>query len=904
MTKKYTILHIFFLFLLTLSIHAQDRNPWSRIDPAKIRNSEIQPKVRLDRYSGFALDRGTLERDLQNLPSRRDSKRLSGRLMKFPDKNGQMISFRVKEAPVMSPELAAKYPNNRSYIGVAADGSQRKIRFSLNEVGLYAIIMGPEHQAQFIEPLTKDKVNYRVYDRSELQLPEPLRCVVDEVSVEKKSGELLKVVDDLKLRTYQLAVATTGEYSQFHIDLEGVSSGTDAQKKAVVLAAITTALTRVNAVLENDLSLTMELIGNNDDIIYLDPFTDPYTNDDGSEMLDENQNNLDAVIGSANYDIGHVFSTGGGGIASLRGACVSNFKARGVTGLSNPIGEYFYFDFVAHEMGHQLGANHTFNGDDGSCVGDNRNDRTAVEPGSGSTLMAYAGLCASQNVQGQSDLYFHIISIEEIMTNIREGSGTCAELTDLANNRNVPVADAGPDFVIPAGTPFVLKGTASDGDNDPLSFCWEQTDNEITAVPPEGTSVGGALYRSLPPTDQPDRYLPRLSTLVQGDISSTWEVTPLVSRELNFKLTVRDNNTEAGQVDSDDLRITVTDAAGPFRVSSQDVEGEVWTPNTQETITWNVAGTNANGVDVSRVNIRLSTDGGKTFPLVLASNVSNDGSHPVNVPDNQAPKCFIMVEAVGNFFFALNAQSFSIGEFNEVCSETVATDTPLNIPDNNPEGVTSSLDIADDVMVETVRVRINDLQHTFLGDLEISLESPSGTVVELLSRACDVSEDIENVTFDDSGGEIECGFPPATGITGVIKPLQALSSFSGESAQGSWKLKIIDREAQDLGRLVDWSLEICTSEPVLGVNNYVFDNFKVFPNPSDGSFRIQFNDESSADVEITIYDLLGRKVSERRFATPSPSFDEEVNFDGLSSGLYILRVKKGNRISSQKISIE
>ena len=263
-----------------------------------------------------------------------------------------------------------------------------------------------------------------------------------------------------------------------------------------------------------------------------------------------------------------------------------------------------------------------------------------------------------------------------------------------------------------------------------------------------------------------------------------------------------------------------------------------------------------------------------------------------------------MVEAVGNFFFALNAQSFSIGEFNEVCSETVATDTPLNIPDNNPEGVTSSLDIADDVMVETVRVRINDLQHTFLGDLEISLESPSGTVVELLSRACDVSEDIENVTFDDSGGEIECGFPPATGITGVIKPLQALSSFSGESAQGSWKLKIIDREAQDLGRLVDWSLEICTSEPVLGVNNYVFDNFKVFPNPSDGSFRIQFNDESSADVEITIYDLLGRKVSERRFATPSPSFDEEVNFDGLSSGLYILRVKKGNRISSQKISIE
>jgi subtilisin-like proprotein convertase family protein len=908
MTKKYPFLLIFLMLILTCSTFAQDRNPWSRLDVTKVQNSEIQTKVRLERYSAFALDRSLLERDLGNVPSRRDLTRTTGMLMKFPDKNGRMISFRVSEAPVMSAELTEKYPNNRSYVGLAVDGSQKKIRFSMNEIGFNAVVVGPDLEVQYIEPLTRDKTKYRVYDRSELQIPERFQCLVDEVSIEERTGDanrkddFEKSVDDLTLRTFQLAVATTGEYSQFHIDRQGAGSGTEAQQKAVVLAAITTAITRINAVYENDLAITLQLIDNNEDIIYLDPDTDPYTNDDGSEMLGQNQNNLDAVIGSANYDIGHVFSTGGGGIASLAGSCNPRLKARGVTGLFSPVGEYFYFDFVAHELGHQLGANHTFNGDSGTCAQNGqRNEETAVEPGSGSTLMAYAGLCSPQNIQGQSDLYFHTVSIDEIMKHIREGTGTCAELSNLSGNRNVPVVSAGPDFTIPIGTPYVLRGTASDGDNDPLSYCWEQIDNEITAVPPEGTSLGGALYRSLPPTAEPDRYLPSLSTLLQGNISSTWEVTPLVSRSINFRLTARANNAEAGQVDSDDLLVTVTDAAGPFVVTSQATEGLAWTPNTEETISWNVAGTTGNGVNVSRVNIRLSTDGGKTFPLLLASNVQNDGSETVTVPDTPASKCFVMVEAVGNFFFSLNEKTFSIGEFNEVCSETSATDTPITIPEV-PATITSSIEITDDVTVEALRVKINNLEHTWLSDLDISIESPSGTVVELLSGECDDADDIVNAIFDDSGDQVVCA--PSPGITGVIKPLEALASFSGESAQGIWTLKIIDRQPADGGRLVDWSLEVCTSEPVLSVNNYVFDNFKIFPNPSSGRFRIQFEDETSADIELTLFDLLGRKVALRRFPGLNLSFDEEVSFNGLTSGLYILRVKKGNRISSQKISIE
>ena len=901
MIKKYPILLAFLFVILSLSVNGQESNPWSRVDVSGVSRSRIQTKVRVERYSGFALDRVLIRRDLVDVPSRRRSSTRTGKLMKFPDKEGRLIAFRVQEAPVMSPELARKFPNDKSYVGYATDGSQRKIRFSLNEVGLNAVITGPGYGVQFIEPLTRDKELYRVYDRSELGIADPFSCLVDEMSEMRKDGFQEKLFDDLQLRTYRLAVATTGEYSSFHIGLEGAGLAPEEEQRAVVMSAVTTAITRVNAVLENDLAISMELIGNNDDIVYLNPATDPYSNNSGSAMLGENQENLDNVIGSANYDIGHVFSTGGGGVATLGSACVTSQKARGVTGSSNPIGESFYFDLVAHEFGHQLGANHTFNGDEGGCAGSNRNDLTAVEPGSGSTLMAYAGLCAPQNVQSQSDLYFHVISIEEIRINLSQ-SRDCAAMTDLVTNRNVPIADAGPDFVIPIGTPYVLRGSGSDGDDDPISYCWEQVDNEITAVPPSGNSTAGALYRSYTPVKEPNRYLPKLSTLASGSLSSTWEVTPLVAREINFTLTVRDNNAEAGQSDSDDLLVTVTDAAGPFAVTSQDTEGLVLTPNSQEMVQWDVAGTTGNGINASSVNIRLSTDGGKTFPVFLATNVPNDGMQMINVPDSRAPNCFIMVEAVGNFFFALNPKSFSIGEFNEVCSETPAVDLPQDIPDDDLGGIISEIEITEDLLVERLRVHINDLEHTFLGDLDISLESPSGTVVQLLSGACNGSENIVNAIFDDTGVEIECQFDP--GITGVVRPFQPLSEFTGESTRGIWKLRVVDSWEDDFGALNDWSLEICNSEPVLAVNNFVFDQFKIFPNPSNGRFRIQFTSQITGDVDAILYDLLGRKVAERTFSSNDNAFDEEVNFANISSGLYILRVRRGNKISSQKITLE
>ena len=916
MTRNHHRFFIILFIFLTNVLVAQQRNLWSRISESSFSGPEVNEKVNLKEYKPFALELTAFKADLKGAPKKSLYAGPSNTKVVFPDGNGKMVTYLVKEASVMHPDLERKYPQNKSYVGVSEKDASKRIRFSINELGLHAVIMGVKGGVQYIEPLTKDKKKYRIFYRTDLEVQHDFECLTGS-SKEAFKSSLLKVTDDLKLRTYRLALAATGEYSQYHILDQNAGNGTEAEQKAVVLAAMTTAMTKVNAIFENDLAVTMQLVSNNDDLIYLDPDTDPYTNFEGSTMLGENQANCDAIIQAGNYDIGHVFSTGGGGVAGLSVVCREGSKARGVTGLPAPTNDYFYFDYVAHEMGHQFGANHTFNGDQEACGAiDQRNEATAVETGSGSSLMSYAGLCGLQNVQGSVDPYFHTVSIKEIRAYVTGVTGgSCAEELGLLFNQNVPLADAGEDFTIPRGTPFKLVGSGSDADGDQISFSWEQIDNEITIVPPSESSTSGALYRSHLPTLSPVRYLPNLSTLATGVVSSTWEVTPNVAREMNFLLTVRDNNIEAGQVASDDLKVTVTDAAGPFLVTSQNTDDLVWTMNSQEVITWDVAGTDANGLNVSQVNILLSTDWGKTYSTTLAANVPNDGSQIITVPEIKASQCYIMIEAVGNNFFAINQKSFSIGEFNEICnilfSKEYLDKTPVEIPDNNREGVSSVITISENVNVEDVKVslitsdNLPGITHSYVGDLIISLESPQGTIIELISKACDASEDIQ-VVFTDSGdplGPSNCN-NTSPGISGIIKPSEAFAAFNGENAQGNWILKVVDNAEVDTGFLEGWSLEICSSEAVLGVNNYVFDDFTVFPNPSNGKFMIKFQSEDAGDVDVFVYDLLGRKIVQRTYKNLSNDFEQEMNLQDVAGGIYILSVKRGNKMSSHKIRIK
>jgi len=305
------------------------------------------------------------------------------------------------------------------------------------------------------------------------------------------------------------------------------------------LSAIVTAINRVNGIYERELAIRMVLIANNNLLVYTNAATDPYTNDNGSTMLGENQTNIDNVIGNANYDFGHVFSTGGGGIATVGCVCSTGTKSRGVTGLSAPTGDAFYVDYVAHEMGHQFNARHTFNANTSSCSG-NGSSTTNAEPGSGSTIMAYAGICGSaNNLQAHSDPYFHAVSMDEINVFTATGNGSNCAVVSATGNA-IPVVNAGSDYNIPKSTPFILTGNATDPNADVLTYAWEQEDvgsafgnwNTQTTLSP--------LFRSFIPSSSSTRFFPKLSDVI-NNTTTIGEVLPSLGRDINMRLTARDN---------------------------------------------------------------------------------------------------------------------------------------------------------------------------------------------------------------------------------------------------------------------------------------------------------------------------------------------------------------------------
>lgn len=637
-----------FLQLVVIGLFAQQTNLWTDVNEATLAEKSNQRLIIPQNYRTLSLNLDGMKKLLSDAPMRfSGSPESEMPVVSIPFPDGSYRDYRVVEAPVMHPELASKYPGIKSFAGWPVDGGSDYLRFGYTQKGFHAMVLSSEHSPVFIDVYSlADAEHYISYYKADYHKTTGFECLTasaakGDLSLMGIGGNPNKTGGDCQLRTYELALACTGEYAQFH-------GGT----VPLVMAEFNVAMTRVNGIYEREVGVTMELVPNTDQLIFLDAATDPYTNNNGATMLQENQTTCDNIIGNNNYDIGHVFSTGGGGIANLFAVCNGNFKARGVTGLGSPVGDPFYVDYVAHEMGHQFGGNHTQNN---NC---NRNGSTAMEPGSASTIMGYAGICPP-NVQNNSDDYFHAISIDEIQTFIQGGANSCPDHTATGNTAPV-VTIAASSYNVPVSTPIMLTAEGSDPDGDPLTYNWDQMDNEVATMPPVSTNTGGPAFRSLSPTPDPTRYLPNINAILSGT-TPTWEVLPSVSRTMNWRCTVRDNAPGAGCTGNADLTLNFSDSAGPFVVTQPNAAGITWFVGNQNVVNWDVANTDMPPVSTSAVDIYLSLDGGLTYPILLLENTPNDGQATVSVPNiPTTTTARIMVKGHNNVFFDISDENLTI----------------------------------------------------------------------------------------------------------------------------------------------------------------------------------------------------------------------------------------------------
>ncbi|MFY7844078.1 reprolysin-like metallopeptidase [Chryseobacterium gambrini] len=646
---------------------AQTDRLWSETS-GKSATEIFENKLTINNPKIYSLDINGLKNALAKAPKRLAAGEKSEIIISFPNSEGKMENFKVRENSNFDPQLAAKYPDIKSYIGEGLGDSGSTVYFSVSPLGLSSMEIYGDKSAVFIEPYSKDLSTYVVYKKSDKKDDlSKFECTVIDVAQKGVANTTNLVArpnaDDAKLRTFRLALSCTGEYATYF-------GGT----KANALAAMNNTMTRVNGVFEKDFAARMVLIANNDSVIYTNASTDPYSPASSlSNWNSQLQSTLTSVIGEANYDVGHLFgASGGGGNAGCIGCvCTNGSKGSGYTSPADaiPSGDNFDIDYVAHELGHQFGGNHTFSMN-------NEGTGANMEPGSGSTIMGYAGI-TSQDIQPHSDAFFHAISIQQITNNIK--AKTCPTSTSTGNS--IPTANAGLDYTIPKGTPFMLTGSGTDANGDSLTYIWEQMDNASSSQTgassaASATKATGPTFRSWTPQTTPVRYFPRMASVLAGATTTagseiTVEALSNVARTYNFRFTVRDNRAGGSGNNSDDAVITVNGTAGPFSVSSQNTATTV-TGGTSQTVTWNVAGTTANGVNAANVDILWSTNGGNTWTTLLAG-TPNDGTQAVTIPNTSTTTGRIMVKGSNHIFFDVNNANITVNAGSGTSDTTAPT---------------------------------------------------------------------------------------------------------------------------------------------------------------------------------------------------------------------------------------
>ena len=681
---------------------------WLPVDAAAASSASRPKRLQFAAlYQTLRLNQLALANLLQQAPMEfTEAARVAPPVITLPMPDGSLARFTFEEAPIMESGLAQLYPEIKTYRVKGIDDPTATVRFDSMPSGFHAMVLASSGTV-LIDPQISavasavgsavsasrlpDYTSY--YKRDAIRSSEPFTCGVGGDSLKRDAGHLstesagkrvnIAAISGVTLRTYRLAVAATNEYA--------VAFG--GNTVAGTLASQVVVMNRVNGIFEREIAVRMIIVNNNNLLLYAGDnlscggactaANDPYTNNSGRTMLTENQAKVDAVIGTANYDIGHVFSTLGGGVATTPSVCNDAAKARGVSGQSDPIGDSFAVEVVAHELGHQWGANHSFNGAAGSCAPPARDQASGYEVGSGVSIMGYvvAG-CQAQRLAGPAIDTFHVKSLEEMLDTRDNALGnTCGVAT--ATNNALPVVTGPGNFTIPRLTPFALTATATDasvGPVDALTYDWQQYDldvgptgNGTIAVPnTDADGIARPIFRSYLPTVGGTRLFPSLTYILNnanvppstyldpnGSTYLTGELLPAIARVMNFQVVVRDNRLGGGGLVTATSAITVDGASGPFVVTAPNTAVNV-VGGSPLNVTWNVAGTAAAPVSAANVKISLSTNGGNTFPTVLAASAPNNGAATVTLPNTATTTARIKVEAVGNIFFDISDANFTI----------------------------------------------------------------------------------------------------------------------------------------------------------------------------------------------------------------------------------------------------
>lgn len=907
--KKTLLLFVFSIVLTNLGF-SQTERAWTNY-----KGNDVKVAISAQRES-FPLEFQLMKLDLSALrqvlftASDRFAENRTSAVISLPNAEGKLERFRFYEASNFAPDLQAQFPEIRSYVGQGIDDKYATARLSIDPKGIQTMVFRVNTGTEFMEPYSEDGQIYAVYYSSRKKGKLPFTCSTpeqvltnavlasDHISARSSSGSLL---------TFRLALSCNGEYANYF-------GATSATQVALVLAQFNATMTRVNGVFEKDFAIHMNIVSQTTNVIFYSPTTDPYTtmsnwNTQLQQTLNTRLTGSGTTLAANNaaYDIGHMFgASGGGGNAGCIGCvCVNGVssgagstKGRGITSPSDgvPQGDTFDIDYVAHEMGHQFGANHTFSS---SSEGAGVN----VEVGGGVTIMGYAGITNFNTHLNSIDI-FHSASIAQVQANMI--GKTCPTVTAISHS--APVVNAGADFIIPLSTPFVLTGSATDaGGTSLMKYTWEQIDDAETSIgansPASVTKTIGPNFVCFPESSSPVRQFPIYSSVLNGSTISqglgvTAEALSSVARALSFRLTARDNISGQGQTNFDDMVVTV-DNKSPLTVTIGN--NTSYPVGSTQTVVWTGA-TGATGhstiLGAANVDISFSADNGVNWTTLL-TNTLNDGSEQVTLPAGiAAPFCRFRVKASGNIFYNVS-QPFAVGyNITNTCNN-YTMNTGFSIPDNDQEFTVRTINVPTSSLISDVNLAVN-LQHTWVSDLQILLQGPMTTTTQSLifSQACSNNDNI-NAVFDDQNSGLTC----AATITGNVTPLTPLSVFNNLNPNGDWVIAIRDVGEEDTGNVVSYTLTVCSQLVTLSTESFEFENLAIYPNPNNGNFNIQFISNSSNEINVGVHDMRGREIFTNKYSN-NGLFNENLQLSNVQSGIYLVTIQDGSSKVTKKIVIE